>query len=310
MSGSALPERVHTYKHRMMDSARWDGFRPRDGDIIICTAYKAGTTWMQMICALLIFQETDFGRPLTTISPWLDLEIMPIEDVLATYEAQTHRRFVKTHTALDGLPYYENATYLFVGRDPRDILVSMHSHMKNASPEGLRRPGEKPREPGPDRAKAPPDVTQFFRAWISKGSFPWEQDGWPFWSVLHHASTFWAYRDLPNIHLAHYGDLKRDLDGEMRRIARILDIEVEEALWPTLVEAAGFDSMKERADMLAPEVDLQAWSENKRFFNKGTSGQWRDVLTERDLALYGRAVEERLDPALAKWLENGGSSSG
>ena len=158
--------------------------------------------------------------------------------------------------------------------------------------------------------RAPPDVTQFFRAWISKGSFPWEQDGWPFWSVLHHASTFWAYRDLPNIHLAHYGDLKRDLDGEMRRIARILDIEVEEALWPTLVEAAGFDSMKERADMLAPEVDLQAWSENKRFFNKGTSGQWRDVLTERELALYGRAVEERLDPALAKWLENGGSSSG
>ena len=37
------------------DSARWLGFPFRDGDIVISTRSKTGTTWVQMICALLIF---------------------------------------------------------------------------------------------------------------------------------------------------------------------------------------------------------------------------------------------------------------
>ena len=39
------------------DSARWDGFPFRAGDIVISTRSKSGTTWMQMICALLVFQD-------------------------------------------------------------------------------------------------------------------------------------------------------------------------------------------------------------------------------------------------------------
>ena len=50
------------YRSLISDSARWDGFEFRPGDIIISTPPKCGTTWMQMICALLVFQTTDF-RP-------------------------------------------------------------------------------------------------------------------------------------------------------------------------------------------------------------------------------------------------------
>ena len=78
---------VRHYDHMVFDSARWQGFEPRKGDILVCTPYKAGTTWTQMICALLIFQKADFGRPLTTISPWLDILTAPIDEVLATYAA-------------------------------------------------------------------------------------------------------------------------------------------------------------------------------------------------------------------------------
>ncbi len=69
---SALP--VRYYDHPVWDSARWQGFEPRVGDILICTPYKAGTTWMQMICALLVFQRTEFHLPLAEISPWMDLK--------------------------------------------------------------------------------------------------------------------------------------------------------------------------------------------------------------------------------------------
>ena len=44
------------------DSARWLGFPFRDGDIVISSRSKTGTTWVQMICALLIFRHPN-SRP-------------------------------------------------------------------------------------------------------------------------------------------------------------------------------------------------------------------------------------------------------
>jgi hypothetical protein len=72
------------------------------GDIVISTPKKCGTTWTQMLCALLIFDGAHFPKPLEQLSPWLDMRNRPIEDVRAALARQTHRRFIKTHTPLDG----------------------------------------------------------------------------------------------------------------------------------------------------------------------------------------------------------------
>src|SRR5262245_42224747 len=105
------------------DSARWDGFELRAGDILLSTPPKCGTTWMQMICSLLIFQDPEREQALSTVSPWLDMTVKKREVVWALLEAQTHRRFIKTHTPLDGLPSDDRVTYVCVGRDPRDVAV-------------------------------------------------------------------------------------------------------------------------------------------------------------------------------------------
>src|SRR5437764_11076549 len=105
------------YKNIVMDSGRWDGFEFRDDDIVISTPPKCGTTWMQMICALLVFQRATFDRSLDVISPWLDMQTRDISAVMADLDAQQHRRFVKTHTPLDGLRYDPAVTYICVGRD-------------------------------------------------------------------------------------------------------------------------------------------------------------------------------------------------
>jgi hypothetical protein len=59
----------------------------------------------------------------------------PIDEVLAAYEAQPHRRIVKTHTPLDGLPYWPEVSYVFCGRDPRDVFLSGIDHMTTRSEE-------------------------------------------------------------------------------------------------------------------------------------------------------------------------------
>src|SRR5215204_3566314 len=119
------------YRSIVADSSRWDRFAFRPGDIVISTPPKCGTTWMQMLCALLIFDGPEFPAPLGDISPWLDMSIRPLSEVTAALAAQTHRRVIKTHTPLDGIPLHPEATYLVVGRDPRDVAISWEHHLAN-----------------------------------------------------------------------------------------------------------------------------------------------------------------------------------
>src|SRR5579864_2036013 len=100
-----MPPALKRYRSVVSDSERWDGFVFRDDDIVISTPPKCGTTWMQMICALLIFQDPALPLPLTELSPWLHMQTAPAADVIAALEAQQHRRFIKTHTPLDGVPF-------------------------------------------------------------------------------------------------------------------------------------------------------------------------------------------------------------
>jgi aryl sulfotransferase len=119
------------YRSILADSVRWESFPFREGDIVISTPPKCGTTWTQMICALLVFQTPDFPRPLTEISPWFDMLTTGRSELIAALEAQPHRRFIKTHTPLDGLPLDDRVTYVCVGRDPRDAGFSWSNHAAN-----------------------------------------------------------------------------------------------------------------------------------------------------------------------------------
>ena len=310
VTASALPQRTRHYAAHAIDSARWDAFEPRPDDIIICTAYKSGTTWTQRICSLLIFQTTTLDRPIGTISPWLDMKARPLEHVLGIYNAQRHRRFIKTHTPLDGLPYYPEADYLFCGRDPRDIFMSLLNHFQNANPDADADFVRESRESGEPRRSLPEDPGEMLRLWLTTPGMPWEKDGFPLWSVFHHAQSFWDYRHLPNIHFLHFADLQRDLEGEMRRVAKLLDIEVAEELWPDLVEAARFESMKAEADKAAPDTEFQMWRDNSRFFHHGTTGQWHGVLSAEDLRLFDEVMADRMEPALMRWMLNGSAVAG
>jgi Sulfotransferase domain len=118
---TSLPVR---YRSAEEDSARWIGFPFREGDIVISTRSKTGTTWVQMICALLIFRTPELPEPLGQLSPWLDHLITPREEVYARLASQRHRRFVKTHTPLDGIPLDPRATYIVTARHPLDMAVS------------------------------------------------------------------------------------------------------------------------------------------------------------------------------------------
>jgi hypothetical protein len=289
-------ERVH-YKALVFDSARWDGFELRPGDIVISTPPKCGTTWTQRICALLIFQTPDLEKPLTSISPWLDMLLSPRADVVAALEAQPHRRFIKTHTPFDGLPFDERVTYLCVGRDPRDVALSWDNHMSNTDMEALL--SARAAAVGNDdiadafAAEPPPSMSERDRFWaFVMDPTPPTETITSLLAVLHHLASFWAVRDLTNVVTLHYDELKVDLEGQMRALAERLSISVPEARWPDLVKAASFEEMRRNADRFAPAVTESVWRDNRKFFNRGTSGQWRTLFEEGDQDRYEARVRE------------------
>jgi aryl sulfotransferase len=65
------------------------------------------------------------------------LAFAPIEDYLLQFEEQLHRRFIKTHTPLDGIPYYPECTYFVVFRNPKDVYFSGVNHRDNMMDQEL-----------------------------------------------------------------------------------------------------------------------------------------------------------------------------
>lgn len=293
------------------DSARWDPFVPRGGDVVIATAPKVGTTWMQQIVGLLVFQSTD-PKPLHQISPWLDCRLSSnLPEMLALLESQGHRRFIKSHLPLSALPIHGEVKYIHVARDGRDACMSYMNHI-NAYTAGPwdRLDAVAARDPDlPAPTPRPPrDTRGFFDHWVTPGGTAnAEQMGDGFFDI---ERSFWAERARENLLLVHFNDLKADLDGEMRRIAAFLGIPVDEALWPSLVEAAGFTAMQNAGEALLPGMDGSFEGGHMTFLNKGTNGRWQTELTDEDLALYRQRVEAELSSGLARWLEHGRLAAG
>jgi aryl sulfotransferase len=291
------------------DSSRWEELKFRPDDIVISTPPRCGTSWVQMITALLVFQKPELPAPLTTLSPWLDVRLSAKCEVLADLEKQTHRRFIKTHTARWGIPISDGVTYICVGRDPRDVALSWDDHLGNADPavsiarmvaaadtDGV----DLPRLPDPP----PEDLDQ-----SARGKFwRWALDDTPptsalssLLSTLDHVQSFWDVRDADNTVLMHYHNLKADLEGQMRYLADRLGIEVPLQRWPVLVKAASFDEMRRRPSITAPEAGL--YLDDAAFFKKARKGEWRDILNnELDLRRYGNRVAALASPDLLAWI--------
>lgn len=279
------------YRTWIVDSRRWQDYRPRPDDIVIATYPKCGTTWMQQIVSLLVFQSPE-PKPVMQISAWLDKRFgESLEAVLTRIEAQEHRRFLKTHLRLDCLPFFEKVKYIHVARDGRDACMSLHNHVTGFTQEALAdfdRIGLEDdiiRRPYP---RAPADPADFFHTWV-EGSAA----NRPFGEF---EQTWWEARELPNVLLVHFNDLKENLSGEMRRIADFVGISVSSAVWPTLVAAAEFDAMRRDGNALMFPISSRFQGGSQRFFFKGTNERWRGVFRAEDLALYEEQLKAVLPP--------------
>jgi aryl sulfotransferase len=191
-----------------------------------------------------------------------------------------------------------------VGRDARDVAMSMWNHYANYTEESIEKDNNLPGRVG-EPLSPPPDLHAYWCNFFTRGWFPWESEGYPFWGNLHHTQTWWDYRQLPNILFVHYNDLLTDLPGEIQRIAGFLAIPLAEGAVPAILPSVRLPAMRDKAERLDLVMKM-IWKDGaKTFFFKGTNGRWKDGLSAEELALYEEAVARVLTPDCRAWLEQG-----
>ena len=278
-----------------MDSRRWTGFPFRDGDIVVATFSKSGTTLSQQVVRQLLSNGGGSSNLPAAPSPWVDCFFHPGARELA--EAIPGRRLLKSHLPADALPIDHRAKYINVGRDPRDVFWSWHHHHASFTDGFYEYANSLPGRVGPGWARPEPDIRKAYLAWL-------EQKDEPHGGYCKHVQSWWDLRDRPNVLLTHYNEYKTNLEGTARRIAAFLEVEIDEEALPAILEHCSLDHMRNAAR--SSEQLRQTFKEGgDSFFYKGTNGRWRDVLTADEAALADRMVERGLTPDCAQWIRTG-----
>ncbi len=288
-----LAPATRSYRGVMTDPDRWALYRPRPGDILVCTPPKCGTTWTQTIVASLLSGGRPLPAPVPVLSPWIDSTLGEAAAVAAALDRQNGRRVVKTHTPADGFPVWEGVHVVAVYRHPLDVFLSLRNHgmnMKNRPDHPMRRPL--------DVAFA-----EFLSGTMTEDDFDSDTlDG----IVAHFRRTADRSR-LHRLTLLHYADMIADRAGTVAGLARALGIAADGPVLERVVAATGFAEMKSRASEFAPEGGKGFWADDGAFFNKGGTGNWEHAFGPEEIAAYEARMAALVpEPDLRRWFEMGG----
>ena len=297
MEANQWPQKTRELHSHHFDSTIWNDFNFRDNDIIIATYAKSGTTWLQQIISQLLFNGEE-DMPVAEMSPWLDLRVPPKEVKLPEVEKQQHRRFIKTHLPVDALVFSPKAKYIYIGRDGRDVVWSLYNHHSNANDFWYHALNDTPGLVGPRIEKPTPDIVKYYNDWL-------DNDGYPFWSFWENVKSWWAIRNLPNVHLIHFAKMKEDMPREIKKVAAFLDIEIDPSKWDAILDHCSFDYMKKHSTKSVPLGGAFWDGGSDTFINKGTNGRWKDILTKEQSERYEKLCVEKLGEECTQWLNTG-----
>ena len=261
-------------------------FQAQESDVLITTAPKAGTTWMQQI----LYQmrsggDTDFDN-IDTVVPWLERprKGKSWRQVLDDYDTLPRPRLFKTHCTAEQTPGIGTASIILTVRDPRECCVSFYHHLMNMT----------------DSAR---DMTGHQRP----ASFAAHVDNWlEFAAWYRDVKSWWPYHDHEKVILLRYKDLKRDLAAGIDQIAAFLGWKLNSEQKSKVLEYSSFDWMKAHDEKFSGQAESgKSPFKPGRFIRQGKVGAHKDLITpELEKKLLDRAHAE-LEPACLRFLEIG-----
>jgi len=302
---------ARTMRDYLSSSLVWKAFLEQGGfvpgDIVVADPFKAGTTWTQRILQQILDNGEERAQALSDTSPWLDSSWGDHPRMLAMLEEQRdkgERRVMKSHLPADALPIASQARYLFVGRNGKDLGISLHNYLSQFSAETMAEIDCVHAAWSGDATPLviPEDMREFFDRWLST-------DGYGCCDLFDIVRTWWQLRDEPNVLLVHYLELKEDLPGQVARMAEFVGVEPAGLRMERILEHCSFGYMRARAERMAPFGGAHM-EDPKKFFHKGPARDYRAELAPEQIERFDRMALEKLGPECARWLETGDLGAG
>lgn len=220
-------------------------FKPDSEDVIIATQPRTGTTWLQVICHLLRYGNTNYDN-IYEVVPWHQLALDLDQDVMN--QGGYRPRLFKSHQLISA--EVPGCRYITTIRDPVETLRSWWSFTKkNGVPESQNLTLEQFYE-------NPLLFQQRMIMWAGAWSYQREA-----YLLRHH----------PRILVLIYEDMVKDLRSQLPRIAKFLGLQtpLEEKMVNRILQASTKETML---------YDISKYSDDylkKRMIEVGSySGGW------------------------------------
>lgn len=212
-----VADMVHRWKYFMTEKSLRQGlsFQPRMTDIFISPYPKCGTTWVQQIIHGLRTRGSMNFDDITEAVPWLEMAFDLGIDLHVSQAAQP--RAFKSHLNWYDIP--KGGRYIYVVRDPKDVLVSYFRFLEGWHFE-----------------TGSISISDFARQFFMANR---EFDG--YW---HHLASWWQHRSDPNILLLAYEDLQGNLNQLIRIIADFIDCQLDEDLLDLVTRQSSIEFMR------------------------------------------------------------------
>lgn len=252
-------------------------FQPRASDVLITTAAKAGTTWMQQILHQLRTGGDDQFYSIDDVVPWLELprDGKHWSQVLADYEAQTNPRVFKTHCTFEQTPGTNTSRIILTSRDPRDCCISFYHHKMNMTDEAKSRMA----------MTDPENFDAFLDDWL-------KHESW-----YRNVSSWWPHRKDDNVLWLRFEDLKNDLNASIDKILNFLDWQIITEKRRKVLELCSFQWMKQNDQRFSRQgASGKSFFKPGKFIRTGQVGEGKATLTEAQEKRIFDKARERLTP--------------
>ncbi|XP_076821597.1 amine sulfotransferase-like [Clavelina lepadiformis] len=253
----------------------------REGDVFLVSYPKTGTNWAKEIMRQILYRDETLDK-LTNLLPinLRVLEIDPCEKFKVWDELPLKRRLIGTHLPPELIDVERikqaNAKVVYMLRNPKDQIVSWQKFLQNL------------------------DLSDEIMEMVDSG---WEKyfehvvtgecpDGtkrgeW----YPDHIRAWYKYKDYKNFYFLQYEEMKKDIIGEIKKLAQFLEVSLCEEDILKIANATSFSNMK--ASKTSDDNNhSHVLAVNMR---KGEVGGWKNHFTVAQSEQIDAILEEKLN---------------